>query len=308
MASLSPYLVPGMSGDERVLVFRRSLDIEGEFEGLEVDAYVVLTDRYVVMLDTMLCSEDAAAMMEQVGDVAAGKPLLCVNSHADWDHAWGNAYFQGTRSASIIAHEQCRTRLLSNEASEELRSFQRLSPVFRDVELFAPTLTFTERFTIFGGDLTIELLSVPGHHLDEIAAWIPELSLMLAFDAVESPFPSVDGPNCVPLMFRSLERLSSLQPQRVLCSHGNTTSPALIMNNLAYFREIERRSRAYLDEHALTQAELEHASLTIAYPFDEAIAGVDGNIDRTYYSQAHEDNCAAVLTCDASKFMHVRLH
>lgn len=295
MASLPPYLVPGISGDGRVLVFRRSLDIAGEFEGLEVDAYVVLTDRYVVMLDTMLCPEDAAAMMEQISGVAAGKTLLCVNSHADWDHAWGNAYFQGSHGASIIAHEQCRTRLLSAGAAEELRSFRQLSPIFRDVELFAPTLTFSERFTIFGGDLTIELLSAPGHHLDEIAAWIPELSLLLAFDAVEPPFPSVDGPDCVPLMFRSLERLTSLQPQRALCSHGNTTSPAIINNNLAYFREIERRSRTYLDGHAPTQTELEHSSLTIAYPFDEAIAGVDGNIDRTYYSQAHEDNCAAVL-------------
>ncbi len=295
MANLPPYLVPGMSDDGRVLVFRRSLDIEGEFEGLEVDAYVVLTDRYVLMLDTMLCPGDAAAIMEQVGDVAAGKTLLCVNSHADWDHAWGNAYFQGTHAASIIAHEQCRTRLLSAGAAEELRSFQQLSPIFRDVELFAPTLTFSERCTIFGGDLTIELLSAPGHQLDEIAAWIPELSLLLAFDAVESPFPSVNGPDCVPLMFQSLERLSSLQPQRVLCSHGSTTSPALITNNLAYFREIERRSRTYLAGHAPTQAELEHASLTITYPFDVAIAGVDGNIDRTYFSQAHEDNCAAVL-------------
>lgn len=295
MASLPPYLVPGMSGDEHVLVFRRSLDITGEFEGLEVDAYVVLTDRSIVMLDTMLCPDDAQAIMQQVGDAAAGKTFLCVNSHADWDHAWGNAYFQGERAAPIIAHEHCRARLLSAGAAEELRSFQQLSPIFRDVELLAPTMAFSERLTIFGGDLTIELLSSPGHHLDEIAAWIPELSLLLAFDAVESPFPSVDGPDCVPLTFQTLERLSALQPQRVLCSHGNTTSPALVEHNLAYFREIERRSRAYLDVHSPTQDELERASLAIAYPFDEVMAGVSGVIDRTYYSQAHEDNCAAVL-------------
>jgi glyoxylase-like metal-dependent hydrolase (beta-lactamase superfamily II) len=293
MANLPPYPVPEMSGDERVLVFRRSLDIKGEFEGLEVDAYVVLTDRYVVMLDTMLCPADAEAIMRQVGDAANGKTLLCVNSHADWDHAWGNAYFQG--ATTIIGHEQCRARLLSVEAAEELRVFQKLDPLFRDVELVAPSLTFSERLTLFGGDLTIELLATPGHHLDEISAWIPELSLLLAFDAVESPFPSVDGAASVPQMFRSLERLLALEPHRVLCSHGNTSSPALIEQNLAYFREIELRSRAYLDNYSPSRTEFEQVSRAISYSFEEAIAGVTGPIDRTYYSQAHEDNCAAVL-------------
>jgi len=298
MATIAPYLVPGMSGDERVLVFRRSLDIQGEFEGLEVDAYVLLTDSYLVVLDTMLCPADAASMMEQVGERAQGRTLLCVNSHADWDHAWGNAHFAGMpggNSVPIIAHERCRTRLLSEEASEELNEFRRLHPLFQDVELAAPTMTFSQRFTIHGGDLTVELLAAPGHHLDEIVAWIPELSLLLAFDAVESPFPSVDGSACVPLMLATLEQLLALEPRRVLCSHGNTTSPLLINENLAYFREIDRRSRAYLSAHSPTFQELEHASQLIAYPFDDAISGVAGALDRTYYSQVHEANIVAVL-------------
>ncbi len=298
MATISPYLVPGMSGDERVIVFRRSLDIQGEFEGLEVDAYVVLTERNLVVLDTMLCPADAASIMGQVGERAQGRTLLCVNSHADWDHAWGNAHFDGmsgVNSAPIIAHERCRTRLLSVEASEELREFKQLHPLFQDVELAAPTLTFSQRFTIHGGDLNIELLAAPGHHLDQIVAWIPELSLLLAFDAVESPFPSVDGPACVPLMLATLEQLLALEPGRVLCSHGNTTSPLLINENLAYFREIERRSRAYLSANTPTVQELEHSSSLIAYPFDDAIKGATGIIDRTYYIQAHEENIAAVL-------------
>ncbi len=295
MAGIAPFPVPGASGDERVRVFRRVFDIQGAFEGLEVDAYVVVTGHYVLVLDTMLFPEDAAAMMQQVGDAGAGRILLCVNSHADWDHTWGNAYYTGAHTAPIIAHDYCRVRMQSEEARQELAEFRRLEPLFQSVQLVPPTITFSRSLTIHGGDLTIELLAAPGHHLDQIVAWIPELRLLLAFDAVEHPLPSIDGPEGVPLMFDTLERLIALEPMRVLCSHGKTTDPLLVHQNLAYLREIERRSRAYLREHRPTEQEMAHSSHLIAYPFDEAIAGTEGMIDRTYYSQAHEENIAAVL-------------
>lgn len=287
--------VVGTSGDERVRVFRRAFDITGELEGMEVDAYIVISERYVVVLDTMLCPADVAGMMSFVADELPGRAVLCVDSHADWDHAWGNAYFTGEQSAPIIAHDYCRTRLQSREAVDELAEFQHSYTLFGDVRLVSPTLTFAQSMTIHGGDLTIELIAAPGHHPDQIVAWIPELRLLLAFDAVEKPLPLMNDQRCVPDMFTTLERLVALQAERVLCSHGKSTSPQLVADNLHYVREIERRSRLLLQRHRPSEDELEHASALIDYPFDEVIAGVDGQIDRTFYGQGHENNIRAVL-------------
>jgi hypothetical protein len=96
-------------------------------------------------------------------------------------------------------------------------------------------------------------------------------------------------------MFTTLEYFLALEPQRVLCSHGKTTSIAMVKENLAYLREIERRSRALLATHRPTTAELEHASILINYPFHEVIAGLTGPIDRTFYSWAHDNNVRCVL-------------
>ena len=295
MSQTQLFPVPGMSGDERVRVFRRVFEFTGESEGLEVDAYIVISERYVVMLDTMLCPADVAGMMSFVADELSGRTLLCVDSHADWDHAWGNAYFTSERSAPIIAHDYCRARLQSQEAAHELTEFQKDYALFSDVRLVPPTITFAQSMTIHGGDLTIELKSAPGHHPDQIVAWIPELRLLLAFDAVEKPLPLMDDQQCVPDMFTTLERLVALQPARVLCSHGKSTSPQQVADNLHYVREIERRSRLLLQSHQPSQEELEHASALIDYPFDEVIAGINGQIDRTFYSQGHENNIRAVL-------------
>ena len=295
MSEKQLFPVPGISGDERVRVFRRVFDATGDYEGMEVDAYVVITERYVVVLDTLLCPADMVEVMRVVGGEMAGRTVLCVDSHADWDHAWGNAYFTGGHFAPIIAHDYCRARLQSQEAAQGLAEFQREYALFRDVQLVPPTITFAESTVIHGGDLTIELKSAPGHQPDQIVAWIPELRLLLAFDAVEKPLPLMDDQRCVPDMFITLERLVALQAERVLCSHGKSTSPQLITENLHYVREIERHSRLLLQNRRPAAEELEQASALIEFPFKEAIANISDKIDLTFYGQGHENNCRAVL-------------
>ena len=298
------FFVPAMSADNQVRVFRRTLDATEKFEGLDVDAYIVITDSYLVVCDTMLCPEDVATMMQLVQHEIADRIVLIVNSHADWDHAWGNAYFRGKHIAPIIAHEHGLVRMQSQEARQELSEFQQRHPAFRNVELVPPTITFKHGLTIHDSDLTIELFSTPGHHRDHIAAWLPELSVLLAFDAVEKPLPCIENAAAVPSMFATLEHLLALQPRRVLCSHGKTTSSEIIKENLAYLREIERRSHTALLTHRPTEQELEHADECIQYPFDEVIAGSSDEIDRTFYSRAHNTNVRYMLEWLMIRNMH----
>lgn len=284
-----------MSPDERVRVFRRTFYGINEFEGMEVDAYIVVTDHHVVVLDTLLCPEDVSFMLQSVNNKLQGRSLLCIDSHADWDHAWGNCFFTGKNSAPIIAHDHCFQRLKSAEAQNELLEFQQRSSTFKNVFLLPPTITFDERFTIHDGNLTIELLHAPGHHLDQIVAWIPELRLLLAFDAVEYPVPLIEGAHCVPFMFTTLERLIALQPQRVLCSHGKTSSPDQVKQNLAYIGEIEKRCKILLQKQLPSTKELDNVPELINYPFDEVVGDKTQTIDWMFYTQAHANNCHAIM-------------
>ncbi|HXZ03259.1 MAG TPA: MBL fold metallo-hydrolase [Ktedonobacteraceae bacterium] len=284
-----------MSTDERVRVFRRTFHGINEFEGMEVDAYIVITDRHVIILDTLLCPEDVSVMLDSVKGELRGRSLLCIDSHADWDHSWGNCYFTGENAAPIIAHDHCLTRLKSTEAHVELLEFQQLSSTFKNVFLLPPTITFDQHFTIHGGNLTIELFHAPGHHFDQIVAWLPELRLLLAFDAVENPLPLIEGVDCVPHMFTTLEHLIALQPLRVLCSHGMTTSPDQVLQNLAYVHEIERRCKSVLQKRQPGAQELVQTSELINYSLDEVICETTGTVDRVFYTKAHENNCQAIM-------------
>ena len=284
-----------MSTDERVRVFRRTFHGIQEFEGMQVDAYIVNTDRHVIILDTLLCPEDVSFMLQSFNYKRGDRSLLCIDSHADWDHAWGNCFFTGENSAPIIAHDICFERLKSTEAQNELLEFQQRSSTFKNVFLLLPTITFNQRFTIHDSQLTIELIHAPGHHLDQIVAWLPELRLLLAFDAIEYPLPLIESPACVPHMFATLESLIALQPLCVLCSHGKTTSPDLVRQNLAYIREIERRCKSVLQKIQLGAAEFIHISELINYSFNDVVGETTQNINRTFYSQAHENNCQVIM-------------
>jgi glyoxylase-like metal-dependent hydrolase (beta-lactamase superfamily II) len=287
--------VPDMSADERVRIYRRSFQMEGEFGGMEVDSYVVVTQRFVAVLDTLLCPEDMQVVMQDVQSMLPGRQLLVINSHADWDHCWGNGYFSGTRAVPVIAQDYGLTRQYSEEALTELHAYQQHYPLFKNVVLIAPTITFAQRLTLHGGDLSIELFAAPGHQRDHIAAWMPELRLLLAFDAVEMPVPMLENAESVPLMQQTLERFLALHPQRVLCSHGKTTDIEQVERNLEYLHEIERRCQRFLTAYHPSAAELEQPATLIGYSFEEVIAQVAEPVDHAFYSWVHDNNVRCVL-------------
>ena len=76
--------------DERILVCRNAP---------LVDTFIVVTARYVVLVDTMINPATAEKMMERAKEhLVDGRLLLVVNTHADYDHCWGNQLFAGPRS------------------------------------------------------------------------------------------------------------------------------------------------------------------------------------------------------------------
>src|SRR5262249_47505665 len=155
MAATEPELseVPNSGWDVRLRVFRA---------GDEVDTFALITARYVVLVDTMSTPELAEHILDRVRADVQGRQLLVVNTHADWDHCWGNAAFtmpRGSTTAPILGHELAAVRLSGPEERETLARKRAEEPRFASVRLVAPTITFRDGLLrIAGGDLTLELL------------------------------------------------------------------------------------------------------------------------------------------------------
>jgi glyoxylase-like metal-dependent hydrolase (beta-lactamase superfamily II) len=267
-------LVPNAGWDARILVCRC---------GPLVDAFIVVTAHYVVIVDTLINPRTARAQLALAREhLRDGRTLLVVNTHADWDHCWGNQLFAGPEAeapAPIIATRQCAGRFRSPEALPFLAEMQGREPGrFDDVRYAPPTILFDERLTIDGGDLTLDLFATPGHTPDHLSLHLPEIATLLAGDAAEWPFPFARSAATLPAMRESLVRLAALDPAVVLYCHAPETSgPALLRANIAYFDQLEAHCRAALARGIPAHpAEGEDVATLIAYPVAEALPSGTG--------------------------------
>ncbi len=239
MHTNSVELVANGGWDGRILVYRNAP---------LVDTFVVITQRHVVVVDTLINPATAEQVWQGIRSyLTSARSLLVVNTHADYDHCWGNQFFAAL-GVPIIGRRASVPIFSQPESLDFWQRAQAAEPaIFADVTPTPPTLLFAEELTIDGGDLTLELFATPGHTPDHASIYIPQISTLLAGDAAELPYPAPGAACDLPAMRQSLARLAALDAQTVLYCHAPTDSgPQLLHDNIAYFDRLEAACRAAL--------------------------------------------------------------
>lgn len=210
--------------NEHIYLAARPLDA-----GPDVRAALVLGRRRAVVIDTLACPEDMAPLLRLIS--THGLPAMVVNTHADWDHCWGNVAFPG---ATIIGHRLCRERLLGRAERATLERKRAQNPaLFAQVALQPPDTTFETAMALDAGGLTVELHHLPGHTEDCLLVYIPELRWLYAGDCAEDPFPLL---NSGPLegWIHDLRAWAAHDVATVVPAHGHIGGVELLRHNAAY--------------------------------------------------------------------------
>jgi glyoxylase-like metal-dependent hydrolase (beta-lactamase superfamily II) len=267
--------------DARVRMFRA---------GDEVDCFVVITDRYAVVIDTFSTPEDAAQMMELVRPELENRQLLVVNTHQHYDHVWGNSLFAAGKefAAPILANTHSRELLSPHVVQLMVKQMQ--EERFANVELLDPSLYFFGGFAIEGGDLSLDLIPAPGHSPDQVVVWIAELSILLAADALEFPFPYAADRADLPVLLQTMRMLQTLKPKIILPCHGGIHNTSLIDHNLAYFTLLEQHASETARDLPPEWWDLEDLPERIGFSFEDALKSLGlepASVDVTY-QEFHE--------------------
>lgn len=142
----------------------------------------------VFVLDTHLGPESMKIVRKAIDEQGCrGMPVVVFNTHADYDHIWGNCAFT---HSFIIGHDLCRARIVaeSKESLEEHEQHKR-----GDVRIVSPNLTFSSRLTF--AKESLEFVYTPGHTEDSSSCLDSIGNLLFVGDNVESPVPYVNTPD-----------------------------------------------------------------------------------------------------------------
>jgi len=210
------------------------------------NVYIIFGDEHVFVLDTFL-GNDSMKIVNQLieNEGCASMPVVVFNSHADYDHYWGNGAF---KDALIIGHERCYQRIISEgEASlVKYADHQR-----GKIDLLPPTHAFQEILKF--EDEEVSFFHTPGHTLDSSSCFDERDGVLFVGDNVESPIPYLNHAN-FDQYIRNLESYLKLDWKFLLTGHDPIMdTPELIKRNIDY---LQRFRDWNLDIDSFSVAEL----------------------------------------------------
>ncbi len=198
----------------------------------------VTTSEGIVMIDTPMWPTDAVKWRDDIAQ--RGEVRFIINTHHHIDHTTGNYFFPGTVVSHEVVKEMLAAPLAKIAASERAQEaakanlgqvdyirllIKELDPeglplLDEHYQLRGPTITFSERLTLYVGEHTFELIHLPGHTLGHIGVYIPQEKVFFAGDN----FTSASQPsmaNCSPLEWvESLKKIEAMDVDVVVPGHG----------------------------------------------------------------------------------------
>ena len=200
---------------------------------MDVNCILVRGDRLALLVDTGSTREEGMELRRGVEVELGCRELAVVNTHAHYDHCFGNSAFS---ESTIYASEGCLTTLQRSGASQQreaAESFREEDPEFA-AQLGAAPIVLPNRPV--GQEARLDLGGIEAHlrvmargHTDhDLVVVLPDLGAVLAGDLVEESGPPALE-DSYPLSWpRVLGRLLGLAPNLVVPGHGRVVGPEFV--------------------------------------------------------------------------------
>jgi cyclase len=191
------------------------------------------------MFDTPMVPRTAVEWRNEISK--KGEVRYVINTHHHVDHATGNFFFSGPVVSHEITREAFFAPLAKVAGSERLDEAAKIGqgtmgyirllvgehdpeslPLLdeENYQIKVPTITFTQKLTLYLGEKAIELIHLPGHTEGHIGIYVPQERVFFAGDNFCSRTqPSLA--HCFPLEWiESLKQVEAMDIAVVVPGHG----------------------------------------------------------------------------------------
>jgi cyclase len=235
---------------------------ETEFRGCNVG--FVVTEEGVVMIDTPQVPRDAVKWRDEIAK--HGPVRYLINTEPHGDHYTGNYFFEGT----VVAHEGTRQAVMAASVEQLKEYLKQMDPEsLALVDKFSyrpPTITLSQRLTLYLGGHTFQLTNLPGHTAFQLAVYIPEESVVFTSDNV---FGKVQAWLHQALPYEWLESLKQLQKMEanvLVPGHGQICGRDYIPEMSAFIQAWIDAVKSAIDKGMSLEEAQDKVSLLDRYP------------------------------------------
>lgn len=142
----------------------------------------VVTSKGVVLIETPVDLEYAKGWAKEIGKWGVVRYIINTEHHLDhWLH---NSFFAG----EIVAHQAARDIMVGMDLAFIRKriavNYIDPLPIPDEHQLRLPTITYSERMTLYLDSHTFHLIYTPGHTIGETTVYIPEEKIIFTGDNV----------------------------------------------------------------------------------------------------------------------------
>jgi len=196
----------------------------------------VVTSEGVVMIDAPLVPANAIKWREIIAE--KGQLLYLINTGCHSDHTSGNYFFP----VPVIASEETRKAIPFNltkdgdQGQKLKRNYPFCAELVEGYHMRLPSLTFSERLTLYAGEHTFELIHLPGHSPGETAVYLPQEKVLFTGDNFANGYqPKVS--DCYPLdQLESLRKILDMDVEYYVPGHGDAGDKQAVRTYMAMFQ------------------------------------------------------------------------
>ncbi len=246
----------------------------------------VVTSDGVVMIDTPQMPADAVRWRDEIAK--HGPVRYLINTEPHGDHFTGNYFFEGT----VVAHEGVREAILASSVEQIMERLRQMAPdslsLMAGFSYRPPTITLSERLTLYVGEHTFQLIHVPGHTPFQVAVYIPEERVVFTSDNV---FYRVQAylHQAVPYEWLdSLKRLGELQADVMVPGHGEVCDRSYIPEMSAFIQAWIDAVTEAIDQGMSLEEAQDKVSLLDRYPMQPGSEAMGEQLQRMNVARLYE--------------------
>lgn len=208
---------------------------QARYQPLDVSICLVRGEDGLLLVDTRCNPREAREIVSDVTTSGLGHIRWVVNSHAHYDHSFGNQVF--ATDATIYGHERIPAHFQEFEAPrlERWLANPAEQPQYdwAGVTLTPPHVLVDERISLDLGGRIVDLIALPPGHTDtDLIVHIPDAACWLLGDIVEESGPPMYGSGSFPFAWPAVVRrlADRIGPRDVLVpGHGQVVDRAFLL-------------------------------------------------------------------------------